>query len=101
MPLFGRNLLRTPLYLWGMAIAHLGVAVSLAGMASDAAFTRENLAAMKPGDVFRGAWPEAHALGYEPGSMAEHAFTTAARGVLTASLRASDGSRSTRVIFRP
>ena len=50
MPLVGRSLRRTPLATWGMAIAHLGVAVSLIGMASDSAFARETLAIAKPGD---------------------------------------------------
>ena len=50
MPLVGRSLRRTPLATWGMAIAHLGVAVSLIGMASDSAFTRETLAIARPGD---------------------------------------------------
>jgi cytochrome c-type biogenesis protein CcmF len=51
MPLVGRNLWRTPLFTWGMVIAHLGCAVSLAGMAADSAFATEKLAAAKPGDV--------------------------------------------------
>ena len=42
-PLWGRNLRRTPLFTFGMVIAHLGIAVSLAGMASDSAFTKETL----------------------------------------------------------
>jgi cytochrome c-type biogenesis protein CcmF len=50
MPLVGRNLRRTPLFTWGMVIAHFGCAVSLAGMASDSAFTTEKLVAMRPGD---------------------------------------------------
>ena len=50
MPLVGRSLRRTPLATWGMAIAHLGVAVSLIGMACDSAFARETLAIAKPGD---------------------------------------------------
>jgi len=45
-PLWKRNLARTPLFTWGMVIAHLGCAVSIAGMASDAAFTRESMVAM-------------------------------------------------------
>jgi cytochrome c-type biogenesis protein CcmF len=49
-PLFGRSLKRTPLAIWGMVIAHLGVGVALAGMASDSAFTQEKLAVAKPGD---------------------------------------------------
>jgi cytochrome c-type biogenesis protein CcmF len=48
-PLWGRNLRRTPLFIWGMVIAHLGIAVSLAGMASESAFIRETLVAARPG----------------------------------------------------
>jgi cytochrome c-type biogenesis protein CcmF len=44
-PLFGRNLRRTPLFVWGMVVAHLGIAVSLAGMAASSAFTKETLVA--------------------------------------------------------
>ena len=51
-PLWRRNLLRTPLFTVGMVIAHLGCAVSLAGMASESAFSRERLAAGRPGDSF-------------------------------------------------
>jgi cytochrome c-type biogenesis protein CcmF len=50
-PLWKRNLRRTPLFTYGMVIAHLGCAVSLAGMASDSAFTQESLTAMRVGDV--------------------------------------------------
>ena len=50
IPLTKRNLRRTPLFVWGMVIAHFGCAVSLAGMASDSAFTTEKLVAMAPGD---------------------------------------------------
>jgi cytochrome c-type biogenesis protein CcmF len=49
-PLWGRNLLRTPLFTWGMVIAHLGVAVSVAGMASESAFSKETLVARSIGD---------------------------------------------------
>jgi len=52
-PLWGRNLRRTPLYIWGMVIAHLGIAVSLAGMASESAFTKETLVASRLGEVHR------------------------------------------------
>jgi cytochrome c-type biogenesis protein CcmF len=48
-PLWGRNLRRTPLFTYGMVIAHLGCAVALAGMASESAFTAEKLVAAKPG----------------------------------------------------
>ena len=50
-PLWKRNLLRTPLFTWGMVMAHLGCAVCLAGMASNAAFTKENLVALAPGEA--------------------------------------------------
>ena len=50
-PLWKRNLRRTPLFTWGMVIAHLGCAVSIAGMASDSAFTRENMVAVAPGET--------------------------------------------------
>jgi cytochrome c-type biogenesis protein CcmF len=57
LPLFGRSLRRTPLAVWGMAIAHLGVAVAILGMASDSAFTKEKLAAARPGEtVSVGPW---------------------------------------------
>src|SRR3546814_20242668 len=36
-----------------MVIAHLGIAVSLAGMASDAAFTKETLVAARVGEPHR------------------------------------------------
>jgi cytochrome c-type biogenesis protein CcmF len=49
-PLWKRNLRRTPLFLWGMVISHLGIAVSLAGMASESAFTRETLVAARVGE---------------------------------------------------
>jgi cytochrome c-type biogenesis protein CcmF len=52
-PLVGRNLRRTPLFTWGMVVAHLGIAVSLAGMACDAAFTAERLVAVAPGEFTR------------------------------------------------
>ncbi|QAY79129.1 heme lyase CcmF/NrfE family subunit [Sphingosinicella sp. BN140058] len=52
-PLWKRNLRRTPLFTWGMVISHLGIAVSLAGMASEAAFTKETLIAARPGETVR------------------------------------------------
>jgi cytochrome c-type biogenesis protein CcmF len=51
VPLWKRNLRRTPLTVYGMVIAHLGVAVAVAGMASDSAFTQERLAAMRVGEI--------------------------------------------------
>jgi cytochrome c-type biogenesis protein CcmF len=50
-PLWKRNLRRTPLFTWGMVVSHLGIAVSLAGMASESAFTRELLVAAGPGQI--------------------------------------------------
>jgi cytochrome c-type biogenesis protein CcmF len=52
-PLWGRNLRRTPLFTWGMVIAHFGIAVSLAGMAADSAFTQEKLVAARAGQVIQ------------------------------------------------
>jgi len=57
LPLTGRRLARVPLMTWGMAVSHLGVAVALAGMACDAAFTRETLVAAQVGQPARvGPW---------------------------------------------
>jgi len=57
LPLVGRNLRRTPLATWGMALSHLGVAVAMAGAACDSAFTRETLTAVRPGEsVSVGPW---------------------------------------------
>ncbi|MBA4748485.1 MAG: heme lyase CcmF/NrfE family subunit [Sphingopyxis sp.] len=50
-PLWGRNLRRTPLTIWGMVIAHLGIAVGLTGMAAERAFIQEKLLAAAPGDA--------------------------------------------------
>ena len=50
-PLWKRNLLRTPLFTWGMVVAHLGIAVSLAGMACDSSFTVEKLVAARVGET--------------------------------------------------
>jgi cytochrome c-type biogenesis protein CcmF len=52
-PLWKRNLRRTPLFTWGMVVAHLGIAVSLAGMASESAFSRETLVAARIGETHR------------------------------------------------
>jgi len=49
IPLFRRNLRRTPLHIYGMVVAHLGIAVSIAGMAADGAFKVERLAAISVG----------------------------------------------------
>ncbi|WP_336986849.1 heme lyase CcmF/NrfE family subunit [Altererythrobacter aquiaggeris] len=57
LPLKGRNLLRTPLAIWGMVLAHLGIATALFGMASESAFSVEKLVAAKAGDVTQvGPW---------------------------------------------
>jgi cytochrome c-type biogenesis protein CcmF len=57
LPLIGRNPLRTPLATWGMAVAHFGIAIALAGMGANAAFTSERLAIAKPGDTLSvGPW---------------------------------------------
>jgi cytochrome c-type biogenesis protein CcmF len=50
-PLWNRNLRRTPLFLYGMVLAHLGIAVSLAGMAAESAFTKEKLVAARVGET--------------------------------------------------
>ena len=49
IPLFRRNLRRTPLHIYGMVTAHLGIAVSIAGMAADGEFKVERLAAISVG----------------------------------------------------
>ena len=57
LPLARRKPWRTPLATWGMAIAHFGVAVSLAGMAIDSSFTIEKLAAAAEGETLAvGPW---------------------------------------------
>jgi cytochrome c-type biogenesis protein CcmF len=57
LPLRGRKLARVPVAVWGMVLAHFGVAVSLMGMASESAFTEERLAAVAPGDTVQmGEW---------------------------------------------
>ena len=57
LPLRGRKLQNVKLPLWGMVLAHLGVAVALFGMAADSAFTTERLIAAKPGDTLAvGPW---------------------------------------------
>ena len=52
-PLWSRDLKRTPLFTYGMVIAHLGIAVALAGMAAESAFTRETLVAARLGETHR------------------------------------------------
>jgi cytochrome c-type biogenesis protein CcmF len=50
LPLLGRSLRRLPLAVWGMVIAHFGVAVALFGMSADSAFTQERLVAARVGE---------------------------------------------------
>ncbi|WP_010161500.1 heme lyase CcmF/NrfE family subunit [Sphingomonas sp. PAMC 26617] len=52
-PLWKRSLRRTPLFTYGMVVAHLGIAVSLAGMACDTAFTQATLVAARVGEPQR------------------------------------------------
>jgi cytochrome c-type biogenesis protein CcmF len=57
LPLVGRNPLRAPLATWGMAVAHFGIAVALAGMAANGAFTTERLAVARLGETLSvGPW---------------------------------------------
>ena len=49
LPLRGRNLKRLPIAVWGMVVAHFGIAVALFGMASESAFSTERLAALEVG----------------------------------------------------
>jgi len=57
MPLRGRSLRRLPLPVWGMVVAHFGVAVALFGMAADTAFQQERLVAAQVGDTVEdGPW---------------------------------------------
>jgi cytochrome c-type biogenesis protein CcmF len=56
-PLLGRNLLRTPLTIWGMVIAHFGIAISVVGMSAESGWTSEKLAALAVGESAEvGAW---------------------------------------------
>jgi cytochrome c-type biogenesis protein CcmF len=50
LPLAGRKLLRTPLPIYGMVLAHLGIAVSIIGMASESGFSKESLSAVRIGE---------------------------------------------------
>ena len=53
LPLAGRNLLRVPMFTWGMVVAHVGIAVSLIGMACDSAYSSETLVAARVGQPVR------------------------------------------------
>lgn len=50
MPLRGRKLLRTPIPVFGMVIAHFGLAISVFGMAAESGFSSETLTALAPGE---------------------------------------------------
>ena len=57
LPLVGRSLRRLPLPVWGMVIAHLGVAVAVFGMAADSAWQEERLVAVEVGEIVEvGPW---------------------------------------------
>jgi cytochrome c-type biogenesis protein CcmF len=57
LPLRGRNLRRAPLSLWGMVVAHVGIAVALFGMGADSAFSQERLIAAHIGEATQvGPW---------------------------------------------
>jgi cytochrome c-type biogenesis protein CcmF len=65
-PLWGRNLRRTPLFIYGMVVAHFGIAVALAGMACESAFIKETLAAVSPGQSVRVADFTVRYVGAQP-----------------------------------
>ena len=57
LPLKGRNLRRLPLSVWGMVLAHFGIAVALIGMSSESAFSEEKLVAVHVGEITQvGPW---------------------------------------------
>jgi cytochrome c-type biogenesis protein CcmF len=92
LPLVRRNALRTPIATWGMVVAHFGIAVALAGMATNGAFTSERLAVIKPGET----------LGVGPWTVRLKDVTpTAGKNwtAIEAELRASRGSGIT--VLRP
>jgi cytochrome c-type biogenesis protein CcmF len=90
-PLWKRNLRRTPLFTWGMVVAHFGIAVALAGMASEAAFTRETLVAARPGQTVQAGPFAVRFDGVEPIAgpnwTAVEARLTATRGAASYELR--------------
>ncbi len=92
-PLAGRRLRTTPLPVFGMVTAHFGVAVALAGMASEAAFTSERLVAARVGETMEvGGW-QVRFMGVQPVAGVNW---TAVEGVLHA--RRGDG---TTYVLRP
>ena len=91
-PLWKRNLRRTPLFTYGMVLSHLGIAVSLAGMASESAFTKETLVASRVGETHTvGPW-SLRLDGIEP--VAGQNWTA-----IEATLTATRGSRS--IVLKP
>ena len=57
LPLRGRSIRRMPISVWGMVVAHFGIAVALFGMASESAFSTEKLAALEVGQTAQvGPW---------------------------------------------
>ena len=57
LPLRGRNLRRTPLPVFGMVVAHFGIAVALFGVACDSMFSVERLLAARVGETTQvGPW---------------------------------------------
>lgn len=51
MPLVGRNLRRTPAPIYGMVIAHFGIAICAFGMAAESGFSAQLLKSVKIGDT--------------------------------------------------
>ncbi len=51
LPLMGRNLRRTPLPIYGMVIAHFGIAICAFGMASESGFSKQLLKSVEIGDT--------------------------------------------------
>jgi cytochrome c-type biogenesis protein CcmF len=93
LPLAGRRLRTVTLPLWGMVLAHFGVAIALSGMASDSAFTQERLVAVRLGEATAvGPW-QVRLRAIEPVAGPNW---TALEGTLVASY---DGAQAT--ILRP
>ncbi|MBB3032582.1 heme lyase CcmF/NrfE family subunit [Alteriqipengyuania lutimaris] len=88
LPLRGRRLKLVPLALWGSMLAHFGIAVSLAGMASESAFSTERLVALRSGDSVAVGPYEATLAAVEP--VAGPNWTA-----LQARITVSDGGRET------
>ncbi|SNS32498.1 heme lyase CcmF/NrfE family subunit [Sphingopyxis indica] len=86
-PLWKRNLRRTPLPVWGMVLAHFGVAVALAGMAAESAFIKERLVAAAPGETVRVADFSVTFQGVEPVAGPNY---TAVKATLIAATAAGD-----------